>query len=54
MPHNRKVVQAVVKAMEPQGNKFSAMVTGIVTSEPFLNRKTETTAEQPKSVAGVQ
>ncbi|MDB6151948.1 MAG: Protein of unknown function (DUF1587)/Protein of unknown function (DUF1592)/Protein of unknown [Chthoniobacteraceae bacterium] len=55
--YDRCAVQAVVKSMEPKGNKFSALVAGIVTSEPFLKRKSDTAAtpgEQPKSVAGVQ
>lgn len=38
--YDRCAVDEVVKKMEPQGNKFSALVAGIVTSEPFLKRKT--------------
>ncbi len=43
--YDRCAVQAVVKNMEPKGNKFSALVAGIVTSEPFLKRKAETVAQ---------
>jgi len=44
--YDRCAVDAVVAKMTENGDKFSALVTGIVTSEPFLKRK------EPETLAG--
>ncbi len=43
--YDRCAVQEVVKKMGPNGNRFSALIAGIVTSEPFLKRKADTVAQ---------
>ncbi|MHA3773730.1 DUF1592 domain-containing protein [Verrucomicrobiota bacterium sgz303538] len=37
--YDRCAVDAIVENIAPQGNRFSALITGIVTSEPFLKRR---------------
>jgi hypothetical protein len=42
---DRCAVDAVVANLAQEQNRFSALVTGIVTSEPFRKRKTEPLAQ---------
>ena len=43
--NDRCAVDDLVAKMGTRNNKFSALVSGIVTSDPFLKRKTETLAQ---------
>ena len=43
--NDRCAVDDLVAKMATRDNKFSALVSGIVTSDPFLKRKTETLAQ---------
>jgi hypothetical protein len=38
-------VDAIIAKIAPQGNHFSALVTAIVTSDPFLKRRPEALAK---------
>ncbi|MEI9894836.1 MAG: DUF1585 domain-containing protein [Chthoniobacter sp.] len=38
-------VDAIIAKIAPQGNHFAALVTAIVTSEPFLKRRPEVVAQ---------
>jgi hypothetical protein len=43
--YDRCAVDDVLTKMATQNNKFSALINGIVTSDPFLKRKTESLAQ---------
>jgi len=43
--YDRCAIDDVLAKMATQNNRFSALVNGIVTSDPFLKRKTETLAQ---------
>ena len=43
---DRCAVDALIAKMGTQGNRFSALVVGIVTSEPFLKRRLDTALTQ--------
>jgi hypothetical protein len=39
--YDKCAIDAIVKTASQQGNRFSALVTAIVTSDPFLKRRPE-------------
>jgi len=43
--YDKRTVDAILTKIAPQGNRFSALVTAIVTSDPFLKRRPEVVAQ---------
>jgi hypothetical protein len=43
--YDKRTVDAIVTKIGTQGNHFSALVSAIVTSDPFLKRRPEVVAQ---------
>ncbi len=43
--YDKRAVDTIIDKVQPQGNRFSALVTAIVTSDPFLKRRPEVVAQ---------